>query len=659
MRRRAALAIGLVLVLASAVAVAAYRGRDAASTRDARADADAGVLASPREVAHRYVLGSELTYTIGYESDGTMDVGGGGAARLSSRFHARLVRTVVASAEHGAHLVLYRFVDADVIVSVNESTALGAASEVAAWLGAGVLAEEAPDGHIVSMRAPAAMPSLALSFARTLLAGLQVTLPLRRVPAWNARESDTNGDYVAMYAVVGDRTLAAGALALKKTKRASKTAANAGSVTSAEQGTWSALASGESRTTGATEIDFDIDHGAMKELASEQTVESTLGALPVATTKTKLDAERTAEHTLDGPALAALLGSIAPLLGAEPASLSARSTMDVELTKTNASKHWLGTTTLPDLVTALRASEGRAHDERHFDLFLKLHAFTYLHPDACARVAQLLAPLDPSGSSFQVLLAALGATASNDAQAALIAALHVPSSSVQAKEQIIATLGMLPAPGEAAEAALRSVRDARDARATPELAATAALSLGIMARSLASRAPKRATTIVDEALARALADEHDEHDERRFLLDLAILGNTGSPRILHDVLRWSHATSAERRGQAAFALRLVRADEAEARLLEIVAGDEDAALRSRTATALSYRDASARSLEVQRARASADPDPGVRAALLGNLFAMRDLYPEALAVLEERRHADPDAKVKQVADSLLGSTARE
>jgi hypothetical protein len=655
MRRRTAIAIGLVL--ASGAAFAALRGRDGASAGDAHAVGDAGTLASSREAAHRYLLGSELTYTIGYASDGTMEVASGGAARLSSRFHARLVRTVVADAEHGAHLVLYRFLDADVTVSVNESIAPGAASDVAAWLGAGVLAEEAPDGHVLSMRAPVAAPALALSFARTLLAGLQVTLPLRRVPAWNARESDANGDYVATYVVVGDRTPVTGALALKKTKRPSRASVSAATLGSgAEQGPWSALASGESRTTGATEIDFDLDHGAMKELASEETVESTLGALQVATTKTKLDAERTAERTLDAPALAALLASIAALRAAEPASLSARSNMDVAQTKTNASKRWLGTTTLPELVTALHASEGRTHDERHFDLFLKLHALTYLHPDACARVAQLLAPLDPSGSSFQVALAALGATGSKEAQAALIAALHVPSSSTQAKKQIIATLGMMPMPSEEAEAALRAVRDARDASSRPELAATASMSLGIMARSLASRAPQRASTIVDEALARALADEHDEP---RLLLDLAILGNTGSPRILHHVLRWTHATSAEERGQAAFALRFVRADEAEARLLEIVAADDDAALRSRTATALSYRDGTARSLEVQAARASADPDPGVRAALLGNLFAMRELYPEALAVLEERRRIDPDAKVKQVADSLIGSTARE
>ncbi len=654
MRRRAANAIGLVL--ASAAAFAALRGRDGASAGDAHAVADAAALASSREPAHRYVLGNELTYMIGYESDGTMDVGGGDAARLSSRFHARMVRTVVADAGHGAHLVLYRFLDADITVSVNESIAPGAASDVAAWLGAGVLAEEAPDGHVVSMRAPGAAPALAFSFARALLAGLQVTLPPRRVPAWNARELDTNGGYVATYAIVGDRAPVTGVLALKKTKRPARASASAATVSDSEQGAWSALASGESRTTGATEIDFDLDRGAMKELASEETVESTLGALQVATTKTKLDAERTAERTLDAPSLAALLASIAALRAAEPAPLSARSSMDVEQTKTNASKHWLGTTTLPELVAALRASEGRTHDERHFDLFLKLHGLTYLHPDACARVAQLLAPLDPSGSSFQVVLAALGATGSKEAQAALIAALHVPSSSTQAKKQVIATLGMMPVPGEDAEAALRSVRDARGASATPELAATASMSLGIMARSLATRAPQRASAIVDEALAKAFADEHDEP---RLLLDLAILGNTGSPRILHDVLRWTHATSAEQRGQAAFALRLVRADEAEARLLEIVAADEDAALRSRTATALSYRDATARSLEVQRARASADPDPGVRAALLGNLFAMRELYPEAVAVLEERRRVDPDAKVKQIADSLLGSTTHE
>ena len=69
--------------------------------------------------------------------------------------------------------------------------------------------------------------------------------------------------------------------------------------------------------------------------------------------------------------------------------------------------------------------------------------------------------------------------------------------------------------------------------------------------------------------------------------------------------------------------------------------------------------ASARGFEVQRARVSADPDPGVRAALLRNLHAMREVFPDALAVLEERRRADPDAKVRQIADGLLGSTVRE
>jgi hypothetical protein len=61
----------------------------------------------------------------------------------------------------------------------------------------------------------------------------------------------------------------------------------------------------------------------------------------------------------------------------------------------------------------------------------------------------------------------------------------------------------------------------------------------------------------------------------------------------------------------------------------------------------------------QRVRASADPDPGVRAALLGNLYAMREVHPEVIAVLEERRRADVDPKVRQIADSLLGSAARE
>lgn len=643
MRRSAALVTALSFVVVAFFAVSRAR-----SNHGSAQGADATVAATaPPGPAHRYVVGSELTYALGYESDGTMDVGGEGTARLSSRFRARLVRTVVADAEHGHHLVLYRFLDAEVIVAVNESNAGAAASEVARALAEGVLADEAPDGHVVSMRAPPAASSLSLSFARTLLAALQVTLPERPGPTWNARETDTNGDTIATYAIVGDRAPANGALAVKKTKRA------ASATTSTEQGEWAALTRGESRTTGATEIDFDLERGSTKELASEQTVESLLGSLQIATTKTKLDMDRTAERTLDAPALAALVASIAALQAADAAPLNARSTVDLEATKTKASKHWLGTSTLPELVAALRASEGRAQDARHFDLFLKLHALTYLHPDACAHVARLLAPLDPTGSSFQVTLAALGATGSKEAQAALVAQLRAPATSGEAKKHIIAALGMLAFPDEGAEAALRAIRDEST---TKELAATAALSLGIMAKSLRERSPKRANAIVDEALGGALADEKDES---RLLLDLSVLGNTASPRIQHDVLRWSHATSTPVRGQAAFALRLVRTEEAEARLLELLAGDEDSALRSRIATALSYREASARGFAVQRARVSADPDPGVRAALLRNLHAMRELFPEAIAVLEERRRADPDAKVRQIADGLLGSTVRE
>ena len=643
MRRSAALVTALVFVL-----LALFAASRARSNHEAAQGADASVAATAAPAAaHRYVVGSELTYALAYESDGTMDVGGEGTARLSSRFRARLVRTVVADAENGHHLVLYRFLDAEVIVAVNESNAAAAASEVARSLAEGVLADEASDGHVVSMRASPAASSLSLSFARTLLSALQVTLPERPLPTWNARETDTNGDYIATYAIVGDRAPANVALAMKKTKRSALATAHT------EQGEWAALTRGESRTTGATEIDFDLERGATKELASEQTVESLLGALQIATTKTKLDAERTAERTLDAPALAALLASIAALRAADAAPLSARSTVDLEATKTKASKQWLGTSTLPELVAALRASEGRAQDARHFDLFLKIHALTYLHPDECARVARLLAPLDPKGSSFQVLLAALGATGSKEAQAALVAQLRAPATSGEVKKHVIAALGMVTFPDEDAEAALRSIRDEST---TKELAGTAALSLGIMAKSLRERSPKRANAIVDEALAGALADERDES---RLLLDLSILGNTASPRIQHDVLRWSHATSTSVRGQAAFALRLVRTEEAEARLLEIVAGDEDPALRSRIAVALSYRDASARGFAVQRVRVSADPDPGVRAALLRNLHAMRDVFPDALAVLEERRRADPDAKVRQIADELLGTTARE
>lgn len=569
-----------------------------------------------------------------------MDLGGSGAARLSSTLRARLVRTVIAAVEGGGHLVLYRFLEADVLAAINESNAAPAADGVAVALAEGVLAEESAHGRVLSVRSPPAAPALAVSFARTLLGAIQVTLPDRPSPAWNARETDTNGDYTASYAIVGEREPLNGALALKKTKRPA--------TSSTEQGDWVALTRGESRTTGSAQIDFDLARGTVKEIASDQTVQSMIGDLEVATAKTKLELERTGDRVLDGATLASLLASIAALRDAEPAALNIRTALEGDTAKTNASKHWLGATTLPVIVASLQASEGRAHDRRHFDLFLKLHAFTYLHPEECARVAHLFLTLDPNGSSFQVLVASLGATGSKEAQAALVASLRAGEMSQEAKKHVIATLAMVAFPSDQAESALRSIRDESKA---PELAATASLGLGIMAKALASRSPKRATAIVDEAITRALADEHDE---ARLLADLAVLGNTASPRIQHDMMRWSRASSASVRASAAFGLRLVRTDEAEARLLEVLASDEDPAVRSRVASALSYRDPSARSLQVQRERVAADPDAGVRAALLRNLYAMRDLFPEVLAAIEERRQSDPEASVKRIADGLLG-----
>lgn len=218
---------------------------------------------------------------------------------------------------------------------------------------------------------------------------------------------------------------------------------------------------------------------------------------------------------------------------------------------------------------------------------------------------------------------------------------------------IIPSLGMLSHPLPETEDAVRGLRDSASRE---DVRQTASLALGIMARSVASTSPDRATRIVDDALARLARAEGSEPAQ---LFELTVLGNTGSPRIANDVLRLSRSASSPVRAQAAFALRFVPTLAAEARLLEQLTLDDDVYVRARAATALSYRERTDTSARVQRTRAIEEPDAAVRAELVRTLFAMRATDLDALAVVLDRRSHDPEESVRAVAAAFLAKVGIE
>ena len=626
MKRARGLAFAGGIAVASAVAWAVLARPPAAVV--------APVAAVPQRFAHDFVAGRELSYSVKYRSDGTLSVGSSDAGTLASGLEGRLVRTVIGTTAEGRPLLLYRFVGARVVIAVNDASAEAEGREVETSLAAGLVVEHAPAGQVMLVHFPPSASALARSFGRALVSWLQTTLPRELARTWSAHEVDTNGAYVAGYARIGEGG------SFRKTKRT-------GAMTEDQAGFPTAVR-GATRYRSVTEIDFDRELGAAKEVAGEEWVEAVFGAFTLGTTRSTFEAELTNQRTLDAPALAALLAETTAIRDGEATPLDAHDPRIQLAAKREASERWLGKATLPEILRSLHAEPGTPSSDRHFNSFLQLSAYAFLHPESCMRIAELLAPLAPNGGEASVILEALSSTGTPEAQAALVSALFGATTKVSTKLRIVATLGMLAHPTEASEAALRKVRvEASDA----DLSATAALGLGIMAKTLASGAPKRAAAIVDEAIARTTG----ENDERQLIIDLSALGNTGSSRVAATVLRSTRSAVPAVRAQAAFALRLVASDDAETALLAMLEAEDDLTVRARVARALSYREPSARSLAVQSARARADGDASLRAALLENIYAMRVDLPDAIAFVSARAADDPDANVRKVAAGLVAT----
>jgi hypothetical protein len=566
---------------------------------------------------------------------------------LVSSVKARLVRTMIGPASREAHaLVLFRYDAARVVISIDEASHPVEAARVEAELARGFLAEIAPSGSITALRIDPGATPLARSFARTLAGSMQVTLPSATLSSWNAREVDTQGPHASRYVVVnvahGARA-ASERLALKRTSGPLDAHAERGDPLAA-------LLRGESVTSGVAEIDFDLAAGELLEIASDETSDSSLGGRKVAHASSAFEAERISMRTLTSAELEALARDTAGLRDAPPTALDARGQ---ELAREEASRHWLAGASLADIARGLDDEARRPKDGRAFDLFLKVQAYAYLHPSECAAIARLLASRPPRGISAETIVAGLASNGSPNAQAALVDVVTTRAARVDAQLTIIPALGMLSHPLPSTEDAVRVLRDSSP---RADVRDTAALALGIMARSLASTSPERATRIVDESLANLA---RDGSSERAQIFELTVLGNTGAPRIVSDVVRLSHAESPALRAQAAFALRFVPNAAAEARLLELLTSDDDVHVRSRAASALSYRERTDESARVQRARAVDEPDAGVRADLLHTLFAMRSADPESFAVVSDRRDHDPDQSVRNVAAAFLAKAGIE
>jgi len=459
---------------------------------------------------------------------------------------------------------------------------------------------------------------------------------------WETHEEDPNGQYVAQYRRLNHRSVTAkGSVRssitfqkqitryLRTTTKSSPTEFNLESTIT---------------PAGSLMATFDQNNGRVIALNGTQSQTIEVAGKTVAHTQSTLGLNYIGEEAVGPVKLAALRAANSQLertVAATPLSAS----ISKEEREARIQRTELANDNLEKLVADLAMLESASGDKNETPIYLKFKALIYLHPESSATLGQMLAKADAKSLTMRVLTGALGAIGNPEAQAALVGAIKARSTDWPALSMLIPSLNDAGAPTLLAE---ETIRELASQSPNPDIASTAQLTLGAMARNVAETSPERATMIVD-SLIKQINSSPSAVTTRLLLL---ALGNAGSGKAYSTIAKFTSDSSPALRVAAAAALRWVDSDQADTQLIRVLTTDPESAVRLEAATALGFRQIKASSFEAQKQAFAMDKDEKVRLALLRNLWKGRSVFPEARELIEKAATSDASEEVRKAATEL-------
>lgn len=312
------------------------------------------------------------------------------------------------------------------------------------------------------------------------------------------------------------------------------------------------------------------------------------------------------------------------------ARVPVREPTQMELIQTQA----LGTSDWAQLRAQMQALAGKTPWPQ--DLYLKVKAWIFLHPNDLSAVREPLRVAAADSSEFKGLVKALTAAAHPEAQALLAAILDERGGEEEAGERLVMSLGLVAGPTLATQRTLERLA----ASASP-LARGAKLSLGIVGNRLKRTDPARATAI-EEALWKSLREGNREEQVGA----LSALGNLGPSRI-DELEPFLQSPESELRGQAYYALRFSNHPQLAQRWAQAYRSESDQAARERILAGLSLREPDALWLASVEALVSSPLQAASIQSLARLILRHAASYPEAslrlLSALEAQA-AEPALK---------------
>jgi hypothetical protein len=219
------------------------------------------------------------------------------------------------------------------------------------------------------------------------------------------------------------------------------------------------------------------------------------------------------------------------------------------------------------------------------DLYLKLKAWIYLHPDEIQRLMDRLKGLDEGDPALKMAIRALASSGRPEAQNALVDLLDSRKSDVPLARKIITTLGLVPEPTAKAQQALQNLSQGPE---DTSIRRSSRLALGIMGQRLSQSSDPDAQQRAREIEAQALQNLQKASGLAAITDALAALGNCGLSRI-EDLEPWLTHPDPAIRGQAYFALRFARPTATSAYLVSHYQPEASAEVRRQIVQAISLR----------------------------------------------------------------------
>lgn len=219
------------------------------------------------------------------------------------------------------------------------------------------------------------------------------------------------------------------------------------------------------------------------------------------------------------------------------------------------------------------------------ELYLKLKAWIYLHPDEVQKLVDRLKGLDEGDPALKLGIRALAAAGQPEAQDALVDLLDQRKTDVPLARKIITTLGLVPAPTLKAQAALEALSQANE---DSPVRRSSRLALGIMGQRLSQNPDADSQKRAENLEAQALANLRRASGLAQITEALAVLGNCGLTRI-EDLDPWLKHADPAIRGPAFFALRFARPEVTPDYLVNQYPGEVAAAVQRQILQALSLR----------------------------------------------------------------------